>query len=99
MDELTTSVGKAVARVGKDVARMVREVTSQRPRRREVYRHYKGDFYVILGIATHTETEEELVVYRSLRSDSIWVRPLAMFMGSVDKDGQTVQRFQFVSER
>jgi hypothetical protein len=58
------------------------------------YRHYKGNDYQVIGIARHSETEEELVVYRKLYDDgSLWVRPLAMFMEDVVVDGRTVPRF------
>lgn len=58
------------------------------------YRHYKGNFYEVLGVARHSETEEELVVYRCLYGDfSLWVRPLAMFTGRVVVDGCTLPRF------
>ncbi len=58
------------------------------------YRHYKGNFYEVLGVARHSETEEELVVYRCLYGDrSLWVRPLAMFAEMVDVDGRKVPRF------
>jgi hypothetical protein len=59
------------------------------------YRHYKGKDYEVIGIATHSETEESLVVYRCLYGDySLWVRPLAMFMETVQVDGQEVPRFR-----
>jgi hypothetical protein len=59
------------------------------------YRHYKGNFYQVIGIARHSETEEELVVYRKLYDDgSMWVRPLAMFVEDVVVDGRTVPRFE-----
>jgi len=61
------------------------------------YRHYKGNDYQVVGIARHSETEEELVVYRKLYDDgSLWVRPLAMFMADVTVDGQTVPRFAYM---
>jgi len=59
------------------------------------YRHYKGNFYEVLGIARHSETEEELVVYRCLYGDfSLWVRPLAMFTGTVTVAGREILRFE-----
>ena len=58
------------------------------------YRHYKGNDYQVIGIARHSETEEELVVYRCLYGDhSLWVRPLAMFLEEVEVDGHRVSRF------
>ena len=61
------------------------------------YRHYKGNDYQVLGIARHSETEEELIVYRKLYGDgSLWVRPLAMFLENVLVDGRTVPRFALV---
>ena len=58
------------------------------------YRHYKGNDYEVLGIARHSETEEELVVYRCLYGDfSLWVRPLAMFVETVTVAEQQVPRF------
>ena len=63
------------------------------------YRHYKGNDYEVIGIARHSETEEELVVYRKLYDDgSLWVRPLAMFMEAVAVDGQQIQRFEWLGE-
>ena len=61
------------------------------------YRHYKGGEYRVVGIARHSETDELLVVYRCLYdNDSLWVRPLAMFMEVVRVDGQDVPRFSRV---
>jgi hypothetical protein len=58
------------------------------------YRHYKGCDYEVIGVARHSETEEELVVYRTLYGDgSLWVRPLAMFTGKVLVNGRQVPRF------
>ena len=64
------------------------------------YRHYKGNDYTVLGIARHSETQEELVVYRQEYGDQVlWVRPLAMFLENVLVAGQSLPRFQLVSNR
>ncbi len=58
------------------------------------YRHYKGNIYEVFGVARHSETGEELVVYRCLYGDcSLWVRPLTMFLESVQVDGRSLPRF------
>lgn len=58
------------------------------------YRHYKGKEYEVVGLARHSETLEVLVVYRPLYNASgLWVRPYAMFIETVEVDGQTVPRF------
>ena len=63
------------------------------------YRHYKGREYIVLGGARHSETEEELVVYRQDYGErSLWVRPLAMFLETVEVNGQRVSRFGYVAE-
>ena len=63
------------------------------------YRHYKGRDYIVLGVARHSETEEELVVYRQEYGDrGLWVRPLAMFVEEVEVNGRRVPRFAYVSE-
>ncbi len=62
-----------------------------------VYQHYKGKRYEVLGVARHSETEEELVVYKKLYDDGgLWVRPLAMFLESVEVDGKIVPRFKYL---
>ncbi|WP_372609412.1 DUF1653 domain-containing protein [Halomonas sp.] len=59
-----------------------------------IYRHYKGPLYEVIGPAHHSETEEPLVVYRALYGDyGLWVRPLAMFMETVEVQGEPVPRF------
>ena len=61
------------------------------------YRHYKGNEYTVLGVARHSETLEELVVYRQEYGDrGLWVRPAAMFAETVVVYGQIVPRFRFV---
>ena len=63
------------------------------------YRHYKGQDYVVLGVARHSETEEELVVYRQDYGDrSLWVRPKGMFLEQVVLNGESVPRFRYVGE-
>ena len=63
------------------------------------YRHYKGQHYQVLGIARHSETEEELVVYRALYGEQgLWVRPRAMFFEPVVVDGRSVPRFERVGD-
>jgi hypothetical protein len=69
------------------------------PMRLGRYRHYKGKDYLVLGVARHSETEEELVVYRPDYGErGLWVRPLQMFTEEVDVDGRRVPRFAFVRE-
>lgn len=61
------------------------------------YRHYKGGLYEVIGIALHSETHEELVVYRALYGEfGLWVRPKQMFLESVLVDGEAAPRFQRV---
>jgi hypothetical protein len=61
------------------------------------YRHYKGNEYEVIGVARHSETLEELVVYRPLYGDhGLWVRPRAMFDECVMLNGQRVPRFVYV---
>lgn len=63
------------------------------------YQHYKGNFYDVIGVAHHSETLEELVVYRALYNhdvygdNALWVRPKAMFLETVIADGKEVLRF------
>ena len=59
------------------------------------YRHYKGNEYTVLGVARHSETLEELVVYRQEYGQrGLWVRPAAMFTETVVIEGRAVPRFQ-----
>jgi hypothetical protein len=62
-----------------------------------LYRHYKGNDYFVFQVATHSETREPLVFYRCLYGDySWWVRPLDMFLETVELAGETIPRFRFV---
>lgn len=59
------------------------------------YRHFKGNEYLVIHIAKHSETLEELVVYQALYGEQgIWVRPLDMFLEQVEFKGQTINRFE-----
>ena len=61
------------------------------------YRHYKGNEYTVLGVARHSETLEELVVYRQEYGErGLWVRPAAMFAETVVIEGRAVPRFQLL---
>jgi hypothetical protein len=66
------------------------------------YQHYKGKFYEVVGVAKHTETLEEMIVYRALYdsnefgNNALWVRPKSMFLEYVTVDGKEIPRFKYV---
>ncbi|MCW1892317.1 MAG: DUF1653 domain-containing protein [Candidatus Uhrbacteria bacterium] len=63
------------------------------------YRHYKNKEYEVIGVAHHSETREELVVYRALYGEfGLWVRPLSMFIEHVEVDGKVMPRFEYIGE-
>ena len=63
------------------------------------YRHFKGKEYEVLSVARHSETEEELVVYRALYGDfGLWGRPVSMWNETVERDGKTFRRFTYIGE-
>ena len=65
------------------------------------YQHYKGMKYLVLGVAKHSETKEDLVVYVTLYENdmaNLWVRPLTMFTEEVEVNGQMVPRFRKILE-
>ncbi|MFY8328627.1 DUF1653 domain-containing protein [Pseudoalteromonas sp. ZZD1] len=64
-----------------------------------LYQHYKGPQYKVLHVATHSETEEQLVIYQALYGEyGIWARPLSMFLETVKKDGQIIPRFAYLGD-
>ena len=63
------------------------------------YRHYKGNLYEVLFTARHSETEELMVVYQALYGErGMWVRPASMWNETVEKDGKTFRRFEYIEE-
>lgn len=63
------------------------------------YRHFKGKEYEVLGTAKHSESLEEMVVYRALYDGgSLWVRPASMWNETVERDGEVYQRFTFIGD-
>ena len=67
------------------------------------YKHYKGKLYEVIGVARHSETMEELVVYKALYEsefgkNALWARPKAMFLETVTVDGKEVPRFTFLED-
>lgn len=64
-----------------------------------LYKHYKGNFYTVIGTAIHSETEEMMVIYKPNKEDSsLWVRPEKMFHEQIEVDGKFVSRFEFISD-
>lgn len=53
----------------------------------KIYKHYKGNLYKIIALAKHSETLEDMVVYQSVKSDDVWVRPKSMWNEIVDEKG------------
>ncbi len=63
------------------------------------YRHFKGNEYEVIGIGKHSETLEEMVIYRALYGDGgYWVRPISMWNEEVERDGKTYMRFTYIGE-
>lgn len=59
-----------------------------------VYRHYKGDYYIVVDVATNSETMEKMVIYRGLYENGpLWVRPYELFVDDINKNNQ-VKRFE-----
>ena len=65
--------------------------------RKGKYRHFKGNEYEVIGTARHSQTLEEMVVYKTLYGEGgLWVRPASMWNETVERDGKTYQRFEFI---
>ena len=63
------------------------------------YRHFKGMEYEVIGVAHHSESLEDFVVYRALYGNwDLWIRPLSMFLEKVERDGKTVDRFTYIGD-
>ncbi|MDY4698092.1 DUF1653 domain-containing protein [Eubacterium coprostanoligenes] len=63
------------------------------------YRHFKGNEYEVIAIAKHSETLEEMVVYKALYGDGdIWVRPAKMWDETIERDGKTFKRIEYIGE-
>ena len=63
------------------------------------YRHFKGGEYELIGIASHSETLEPMVVYRALYGEGgLWVRPAAMWSEIIERDGKTFPRFTYIGD-
>ena len=63
------------------------------------YRHFKGNEYEVIALAKHSETEEEMVVYKALYGNQgIWVRPVTMWTETITREEQTIQRFQKIKD-
>jgi hypothetical protein len=64
-----------------------------------LYQHYKGNLYNVIGVARHSETLEEMVVYQSLYGEyRLWTRPRAMFEKDIQYNGQTMSHFKYIGE-
>ena len=64
-----------------------------------IYQHFKGERYEVLDVARHSETGDEYVVYRALYGErGLWLRPLAMFLETIERDGQLIKRFTWLAD-
>lgn len=63
-----------------------------------LYEHYKGGLYEVVGVVSHSETLEKMVLYKHLDNGEMWVRPLPMFKELIEKDGIKTERFKKVED-
>lgn len=68
-----------------------------------LYKHYKGNMYQVIGVARHSETKEELVIYKALYTteygeNSLWVRPKTMFTELIIVENKTIPRFLYIEK-
>ncbi len=66
------------------------------------YQHFKGNFYQVIGVAKHSESLEEFVVYKALydnKLSKLWIRPYNMFIEKVKINGKILPRFKFISSK
>ncbi len=67
-----------------------------------IYKHYKGKYYLVIGIGKHSETLEDFVIYMSLYdsekfgNNALWIRPKKMFLEEINLNGKNIKRFEFV---
>jgi len=65
-----------------------------------IYKHFKGNLYEVVAVAKHSETLEDMVVYKALYGDGdVWVRPLSMWDDVVERDGNKFKRFELIEEK
>lgn len=81
----------SIANKGEDMKRTLEQTQAEKNMERlkinGIYRHFKGDHYLLIDVAKHSETGEDYVIYRKLYEDcSLWIRPLAMFFEEVDRE-------------
>ncbi|MBL4585124.1 MAG: DUF1653 domain-containing protein [Pseudomonadales bacterium] len=64
-----------------------------------LYQHFKGNRYEVLGVVKHSETQEDHVLYKALYGEGgLWIRPLDMFVETIEREGKRFKRFQFIED-